>query len=187
MLIPEFMYGLSKEARGAARAVARRLKAGVPWGEAVPGETADTALRPGLIVMHGPSPLLGGRQHFHVYALPDEIFAAKVSAEVEDAAFAECLRTAWGTLSLASFKNQFWLYPEARHAPFLKAVLGRWDEFDAEGARYTFGTTDGARLWDIHTNVKYVLARRGIPQETLREPLPAGGLAALLDRHGLRL
>ena len=187
MLIPEFMYGLSKKAHSAARAIARRLKAGAPWDEAVPRETADTSLLPGLIVLNGPSPLLGGQQHFNVYALLDEILKAKVSGEVEDAAFVECLRTTWGTLSLASFKNQMWLYPEERHVPFLKAVLGRWEEFDAEGARYSFGSPDGARLWDIHSNVKYVLARLGIPQESLREPLPAGGLAALLERHGLRL
>jgi hypothetical protein len=187
MLIPEFIYGLSKEARAASRAIASKLKAGAAWGEAVPDATAETSSRPGLLVLHGPSPLLGGQKHFHVYALLDEIFAAKAPEEIRESAFGECLRTAWGTLSLVSFKNQVWLYPAGRHVPFLRAVLSRWDEFDAEGARYSFGTPDGARLWDIHSNLKYVLARMGIPPEALRQPLPEGGLAALVARHDLRL
>lgn len=187
MLIPEFMYGLAKDARRASRSVATKLKKGAAWGEAVQAAAADTSSRPGLLVLHGPSPLLGGQPHFHVYALLDEIIAAKAPAEVEETAFAECLQTAWGALSLVSFKNQVWLYPEERHAPFMKAVLGRWDEFEAEGARYSFGSPDGARLWEVHTNVKYVLARMGVPQEALRRPLPGGGLAALVAQHGLRL
>jgi hypothetical protein len=53
---------------------------------------------------------------------------------------------------------------------------------DGVGARYTVGVTDGARLWQLPTNLRYVLAELGVPRPALTAPIPAGGLRELLVR-----
>jgi hypothetical protein len=59
-------------------------------------------------------------------------------------------------------------------------MLRDWDALDAIGARYTMGSRNGARLWDLPHLLKYVLARSGVAQADLVRPLPHGGVAALL-------
>jgi hypothetical protein len=52
--------------------------------------------------------------------------------------------------------------------------------FAAQGARYSWGSNIGERLWEIPNALTYALARLGVPGELLRQPLPSGGLYALL-------
>lgn len=75
--------------------------------------------------------------------------------------------------------NRSWLYPTARHEPFLHAALAAWDELDAVGARY-YVAVQGERLWSTPNNLHYVLGNMGVPNELLRAPLPPEGPRALL-------
>jgi hypothetical protein len=60
-----------------------------------------------------------------------------------------------------------------------------WDALDAVGARYTMGSRNGQRLWEIPHVLKYVLARQGVPQPDLVAPLPSGGLAAFVRARAM--
>lgn len=45
---------------------------------------------------------------------------------------------------------------------------------------------EGKRLWALPTNIQHLLVQQGLPKETVRAPLPAGGIAelvSLLDQH----
>lgn len=185
MLIPEFMFGIAGDVEERCRKTVTQLKKGVLWDEAVACPMIDTAIESGLLVLNGPSPLLSGQNHFHIYVLLDEIFNAGFFEQSKAAIFTSCLQTPWGILSLISLKNQFWLIPVERHVRFLEATLGYWEMLSMEGPRYTNGLTTGDTLWSLASNVKYVLANLGVPQDVLRDPLPAGGLAALVSKHDL--
>ena len=61
-------------------------------------------------------------------------------------------------------------------------MVHHWDEVDVLGPRYTFGSRNGVRLWELPHLLKYVLARRGITRDELTCPLSEGGLAAFVER-----
>ena len=53
-----------------------------------------------------------------------------------------------------------------------------WPLLTAERKRYT-QSVDPEDLWSLHTNIKFALARLGVPTEKLLAPLPPGGLITL--------
>lgn len=187
MKIPRLLYGRYADVRARMNPALTRLKHGASWEDAMAsGDFVETADAPGLLVLHGPSQLLGGSEHYHLYvpltALARRMRDQGLPEALEDRAFKESLGTVWGVLGLVATANQMRVYPAARHGPFLDAVLRFWNEMDAEGARYTSGLADGARLWETPNNIHHTLANMGIPGDTLRAPLPGGGLADLAAR-----
>ncbi len=62
------------------------------------------------------------------------------------------------------------------------AVRRFWGPLTLVGSRYAQGSIRGYDLWALANNIKFVLARSGVPQDLLNSPLPPGGVAALLDR-----
>jgi hypothetical protein len=189
--IPSSLYGFYKDVKSRCRKMVTSLARGQTWDEAVGAQdTIDTVDTSGLLVLHGPSRLLGGTPHFHCYLPLNHVLNAgsegRLSPNIEDEVFEASLQTAWGVLGLLSQTNLMWVYPPERHQPILMACLQFWDTLDREGNRYTNGSDIGQRLWVEHTNIKYVLANMGVSADVLNSPLPTGGLAivAMLAQEG---
>jgi hypothetical protein len=146
----------------------------------------DTSRVPGLLILHGPSPILDRGAHYQLYLPLTEIFhavtARRPTTEDMESIFRQALSTQWGLLSLVAITNSIWTYPEHRHAPFLESLTPHWDVFVNEGARYTAGSNTGADLWTHADTVKGVLVRRGIPLEELGECPTAARFAELVER-----
>lgn len=196
MLIPTTLFGLYRDVKSRCRKLVKRLEAGETWQETVGSdELVDTMDDPGMIVLAGPEPLLNIYPHFHcyvlLYLLIESRFENRLTHEIENAIFNASLSTAWGVLGLISPQNVGWFvhpvkiytlqqWQSIRFRPFLSACLQHWDTLYDEEARYTLGSTVGADLWSIPSNLKYVLANMGVSTEVLLAPLPKGGLAEIV-------
>jgi hypothetical protein len=168
--------------RAACRKRVTQFRRGEPLID--PGaEMIDATAAPGLIMLNGPSPLLGGDENVHAYAPLWELGRAidhdRIAMADAERAFDEALRTPSSALGLLSQDCYRWLDDAGRAERFLAAMIRHWDALDALGPRYTFGSRSGVCLWELPHLLKYVLARRGTPQADLVRPLPDGGLAAL--------
>ena len=185
MLLPAIQYGDWRTVKGRMRKVVTRLKRGEPIVEAMTRDgMLDPADHPAMVVLS--SMTLGPVPCFYC-AVPwieawSVLFDLRTTptqpTAVEDAAFMALLEHPWGVVGLLASNSKMWLNKE-RHAPFLQAALGFWDELDAIGARY-FVAAYGQRLWTVHNNLHFVLANMGVPHEMLRAPLPPEGPRALL-------
>jgi hypothetical protein len=186
MLFPEFEYGIYKDVLAGCRKKVTALSRGETWEEVTSGPRVDTRVLPGLIVLHGPSPLLGGTPNFHAFTLHmliQEAFAkGRLKAPAIESIFAQSLGSVWSLVGLIAQTNMIWAYPESRRKPLLDACIRFWDELVAEGARYTSGSTSGATLWDLHSNLKMILSNLGVPTPVLNAPLPEGDIRSIL-RH----
>jgi hypothetical protein len=184
MYFPEFEYGIYKDVLSNCRKKVTALSRGRTWDEVTSGPFVDTQALPGLIVLHGPSALLGGSPHFHAFTLHMVIQEAfgkgRLQASMVESIFARSLRSAWGLVGLLAQTNMIWAYPEHRHKPVLDACLYFWDSLVGEGARYTCGSATGATLWELHSNLKMVLSNLGVPTPVLNAPLAGGDLRSIL-------
>jgi hypothetical protein len=185
MQFPAAFYGQFKEVKPRAGKIVTQLKRGTAWPEAaLANGMVDSGAVPGLFVLNGPSPLLGGDPHFQcflaLFSVRQASFDGRLPSEMEDEVFAQALVSAWGTLSALAPANVGWISPE-RFRPVLLAALKFWDVFEAEGDRYTVGSNTGQSLWAVPNNVKYVLSNMGVGTPDLKAPLPPRGLAGLLD------
>lgn len=183
--IPELLHGPVKDVRKKVSQAVRSFVAGASWSEAFEsGAWVDVATTPGLLVLNGPAPLLSGEPHFNVFlphlVLSESIRKGKLPEEKQQEALSASLVSPWGLLGVLSPVNQILVYPPRVHRPVLDSALQHWDVMNGVGPRYTVGLREGARLWDVTTNLHYVLAQVGVSNEQLRAPLPRGGLAALL-------
>jgi hypothetical protein len=175
--IPVILHGLYADARTKSRTSLSALRRGQSWEQATeqPG-FLDTRTTPGLIIVHGPSPLLNDAPHFHSYLLHsmvrDAYLERKIDKEMESLAFEASLGSAWATLGLMCEPSLGFLYPSSRHRPFLKAVLQFWEVYAAEGARFSDGRDWGIDLWSAQSNLQYVLVNLGVPESVLRSFRP---------------
>jgi len=186
MLIPSSLYGRYEEVKRRGQKMLTRLRRQASFDEAVGAQDLlDTATVPGLLVIHGPSPLIGGQEHFQCFVphllIRRALFDNRLTLEITEHVFEASLESPWGLLGLLSQPNQGWLYPRARLRPTLKAALKFWDVFAAEGARYSTGLPWGTDLWSANSNLAIVLAELGVPQEVLQKPLPPENLSSLLS------
>jgi hypothetical protein len=135
------------------------------------------------LVVLSPMPAIAAeefvRPYLAVAPLVDAITAGTLDPRDEEAAVAGCLGDPFGVLALLAPPNQLLIHPTHRHRPLVDAAARFWPELDR--MRYTLGTTDGAQLWDLPTNLQYALANLGVAAERLRTPLPPGGPGALLS------
>lgn len=170
MLIPKFILGPFASVQRECQRRLRLVVKGRTWLEAMEDDLLNSTEHTGLLVLHGPSPLLSGRPHFHVY-LP--LLRAReacgrrgpLSPAVGDKIFECALKSAWSCLALQGAANQMWLLPRARHRPFISASLQFWAEFDEEGERYSSGDVTGTVLGQHTPNVLYALVHEGLPPE----------------------
>lgn len=188
MLLPASIHGPYKACKAAAAKAVAQLVRGADFNAAFEQQGwADSAQSPGLLVLHGPSPLLGGQAHFQVWLPLAEVLRAvgarQLGAAAMEPVFERALATPWGLLSLLATSNSIWTQPAHRHLPFLHALLPCWDGFVSEGARYTAGSNSGAALWAHADTVKGVLVRRGIGLGELGVCPSAARLAELAGRR----
>jgi hypothetical protein len=177
--VPSGLVGPLGEVRTRLRRQVRDFIAGGPWQP-----YADDPVEPSGLIVLSPSAALAAGRHVWAYLplslLVAEIVAERMDPEQERIAVQASLQTPIGLLGLLAPPNQMLIHPPAVHRPAAEAVARFWPELDAVGARYTIGTTDGARLWDLPTNAQYLLGKVGVPRDALARPLPPGGPAALL-------
>jgi hypothetical protein len=185
--LPRIWYGAFSEVKSRSnRAITALARGAAPDVALGANDLVDTDDHPGLLVLQGPSPLVGAGPHWHCYAtwrlVGDAVLKGRLARDVEAALLRYALTQPWGLLSVLRQDTQMWLWPESTHEPFLTHTLASWRELDALGARYSLGLDRGATLWSLPTNLHHVLARRGVSVDTLIAPLPKDGLAALVAR-----
>jgi hypothetical protein len=177
------MYGIAREVRSRAQKMVTQLRRGASLLDVVGSEEIDTASFPGLIVIDGPSSLVGGSPHCHVYLpfrliedrlLDDHLFFPR-RGELRESA----LSTAWGTLG-AIGPNSDWCREPKYFQPLVDAMLRFWPVFAAAGDRFSYGLDEGTSLWRCATKFHYALAQMGVPLEVLQKPLPPEGLEGVL-------
>jgi hypothetical protein len=187
MKIPSFLYGPYSQVKSVCRRKAKELKRGASFADLPANQWLDTAFVRGNIVLDGPARGLSTREeHFWCFAL-----AVAISDEWESVPWVEERDTIWAAYHEAAMLEP-WLFlgllsqwsrsfldqrPEWL-APFARAAVKFWPLFAADGAKYT-KSVEPEELWRLHTNIKFALARLGIPTEKLLAPLPPGGLITL--------
>lgn len=180
MQVPELLCGDTRSAASACRKQVTSYVRGGAWLADVTLVELDAA--PGLILLNGSSAAFPDA-NVHAYAplweLARAVDGGRLPLADTERAFAASLATPWAILGLLSQQCYRWLDDDAHAQRFLAAMITHWPALDAAGPRYTMGSRTGAALWDLPHLLKYVLARRGVAQPRLLEPLPAGGLAAL--------
>jgi hypothetical protein len=187
MKVPTLAYGLTRDVKARSRKMIAALKKSASLLDAFGSETIDTRVTPGLLVLDGPDPDLGGSPHFHLYlplrVLHDFMYEGHPQLlRREDEFFQATLTQPWATLGLIG-GNSFWINHEnaaQTFQPFLDAIFRYWQVFMAEGDRYTGGSPYGRGLWSVPTKIQFVLANLSVPVDVLRSPLPAEGPAALM-------
>lgn len=186
MNVPMLYYGPYKEVLPRCRKIVTGLRRSGCWSDLIGSPMAGTASISGLLLVDGPSPLVGGESNFHCYLLHKVLLTAfldeKLTPAVEEQIFVASLQTSWGTLGLLSEANTMWLRSPSRHRPLLNATLRFWDELYAEGERYSNGSTCGQDLWSLNTNLKFVLANLGVEMSILTAPFPPCGLHSLVAK-----
>lgn len=171
MQIPEFLYGRYKDVKARCRRKVSAFCKGAPWSD-LAGDMIDTTEIPGLLVIDGPYSQLGSGHHFRCFVLTTLLIEAmpdRLPYEAAHRVVEESLNSAWGVLGLLGQRGQHYLYHQEHHIPFLQAALGFWDDFTAEGERFTRISTEGKNLASVPTTLTYVLVNQGLPNDVLLE------------------
>ena len=187
MKIPTFFYGPYSKVKSECRRKAKELKRGASFADLSAGQWLDTAFVQGAIVLDGPvRGFPAQEEHFCCFAL-----SIAISDEWKKVDWAEQRDTIWTTYHEAAMLDP-WLFlgllcqysssfldqrPDWLE-PFARVAVRFWPILAAEGARYTKGSAP-IELWNLHTNIKFALARLGVSTEKLLAPLPPGGLITL--------
>jgi hypothetical protein len=188
--IPSSFYGLYRNVKPRCRRIVTKLARGEALNDVIGADdTIDTATQPGMLVLEGLSPLLGGQPHFHCYLLHFQIkeaqFEGRLNADMVEEIFNASLQTEWGVLGLIAYQSTMWFAPpekwrSTRYQPMLKACLQFWDTFEREGERYSGGSNSSKNLWNLPNTIRYILANMGVSKAVLKAPLPATGLAGVV-------
>jgi hypothetical protein len=149
--------------------------------------------------------------HFHCFVLvremgkahyPEERSLEFVSSAYRKVRLAEemlspiyeaALQTEWGFLNLLCRQNYLFInqkilkHPYAcqeledlRFRPFLHACSRYWPTLNQFGNRYAYGSCNDD-LWKVPNFIHFTLARMGVPNETLQQPLPDGDIQPLIE------
>lgn len=190
LLVPSVLCGRASQVRRRCAALARQAlvaKHADPWLGLVASGLVEVGSLPGLLVLDGPSPLLGEPEdHVQVFA-PLAALTTVALQRPESApamlapAFEASLSEPWRLLLLLGRNmGQVVVQGPERRRRFLQAAAACWEELDAQGARYTVGSRSGARLWELPTTLQFALANEGFDAAWLRSPLPRNSLVELL-------
>src|SRR5262245_59400566 len=94
MLLPKYLYGLYKDVKKRCTKLVKHATSLDAYGAGVLSMGfIDTAQTDGLLVLYGPSPLVGGEMNFHLF-LPLSMMHLKHRGDTEllDAIFKESLK-----------------------------------------------------------------------------------------------
>jgi hypothetical protein len=181
MRVPSFLHGRFAEVSRSAKRVARELQRGAHLQDVV-DSWVDLRDLPGLIVLDGPSKLLGGSPHFHAFALTRAVAdsllpltEAKCHGWVD-----ESLREAWSFLGLLGQHGSRFART-ARDLDLLDAAVAHWSSMTSLGARYSAGLDRGSHAWDAQVAVRGALAGQGVATTHLSPPETGEELAQLVS------
>jgi hypothetical protein len=180
------LLGTFKEAR---RGSARYLRA-LSDGKNVDFELVDTRTEEGLIVIddRGQRGAHADERCFQMHAIfqtipTDENRYFPILPRIYESVAAQEL---WGPLSLlglfATSSSVCRIVGEASIIATLSNVVRWWDIYWAEGPRFA-GGGDVGDLWSVPSSLSVILRGYGLSTREVMDPLPEGGLRALLARH----
>jgi hypothetical protein len=172
-MLPSKLYGPERAVTEAALRLARLVEHGAPLEDAVPADLEPS----GLVVLQGGSPLIRDDDAHRVYAVHVHLGARSPESAT---LFEQTLEVPWGVLALLGQDTQPWLLNPASHRPFLRAVREHHRAIIALDGRYTLGQPVGAALWDLPTNLRYVLAHQGVAVQELLSRRTAEGWLGLV-------
>jgi hypothetical protein len=183
MLVPRFLLGSFPDVRRQTLRYLRSLSSGE---DAKGVELVDTRSHPGLIVLDDQEGFHAEAPNFQMHAI-FELSGETKYRDMEPHIFDAVVAHPWGPLAiLGSAGGMLWVHhviAEASWTMALSQTAKWWDVYCAEGRRFSWGSrTDD--LWPLAGMVKVLLRQKGVPESELVTPLPAGGLRALLARHG---
>jgi hypothetical protein len=176
MQVPASIYGLYPVVKRRMGRLASKMKRGASFEKALGvDQLIDTAEHDGFILLL-PANGNPGRQNYHPeFALANVLGGVAngiLPRETEETVFNTCLGSAWGVLLLLPHSLSFWVKPEHRWIPFLRAAARFWPVLAAEGARYWTGGFYSETLEHATTTVDYVLGNAGIFIRGISDPLP---------------
>ena len=165
MLLPSMLHGRYADASRAAKRIARDFSRGVSLQGLVAGHEVEANDLPGLIVLDGPSPNIGGQAHFHAFAVSRAIImvdqpSIEATASLRDRWFDESLRAPWSFLGLLGQMGQV-LVRARRQIDFLETGIRYWDAIHELEMRYTFGIGEGCTFWRSQIAMGSALACQG--------------------------
>jgi hypothetical protein len=164
--LPSMLFGTEAAVDENAADAVRMLDSGMTLDTVVAADLRSEA----LVLLQGGSPIMRDVEAHRVFAIHARLDPTRPDAEP---LLASTLQTEWGVLALLGQDTQRWLFPEERHQPFLAAVVQHAPALTELDGLYTIGLTSGTALWDLPTNLKYVLAQVGAPPKDLIAPLSA--------------
>jgi hypothetical protein len=129
----------------------------------------------GLVLLDGPSPLVGGGEHYHAFAFTKSLVEARLG---EDRSAwgriwtEQSMREPWSLLGVLGEYGQFVVQDEQRIDLLLRAVE-HWDEFVSLGKRYSCGLPAGESFWSAAMGIKQAAARMGVDVQATHEPRTA--------------
>jgi hypothetical protein len=191
MKLPAFLYGRYAEVNPRCRKLVAAFAKGARWDD-LAGDMVETRNAAGLIVLEGPSKTFDDADHFQCFVPARAVHDAVMNDRLPDTIYRDVaqqwMASAWGVLALLGQDGRGFPGPD-QYIAFLRAFLRCWNEFAAEGKRYSYGTHDARELWTMPTSIGYVLGQMGIPLQTLRARQSADDLLALIrqaleESHG---
>ena len=183
MKLPKLFYGLYRDVKKRTSKMVTQIRRGNNWLALIEAEGfLDTETTPGLVVMEGPSSMLGGEPHFQAWLMWWQLLEKEsMHSDLCERVFWQSLTRPWSTLGLVGLPNHCWFYARRRFRPFLAAVCEYWELFDAVGQRYTTGSRAPKELWKTPNSIHYVLANLGLDVDEVMN-LPPGGVDELITR-----
>src|ERR1041384_1162988 len=124
MQVPEMLCGTTKAVTAACKRHLTRYKRGGSWIDA--GSMVDVKDVPGLIMVDGPSPLLGG-EHVRLYVpfrvLTEGLVRRAITLDASQRAVDEALGRAWSMLGLLAVPCYRWFEEIEPAERFLRAFM----------------------------------------------------------------
>lgn len=185
MKIPSVFYGSYEEVRRRMKGKVgelKRVRKWVPWEQ---GPMTDTSAVSGVLVLGNSVAFRMEGDHFFlgelVRQIVEEIFGRGMPIDVWKTMFIESLEVPWSLLTVSSRDSGLCLWREPEWVGrYVLALARHWNAVDEIGARYAGMSHKTGTFWERSIMLRQCLARLGIANDRLDEPLPPGGLPELL-------
>jgi hypothetical protein len=191
MKIPSMFYGRYADVKKRSLRMVTAIRKGATLQEVVGPDEIDLSQTPSdeLIILEGPSVLVGGTNHFHIYVPLTRLyfdFNGKdkiVPEEKREAIFEQAIKLDWAVLSLIAGMNCNW-YAESpeRCERVLKEIDRLSNDLTSVGEKFSFGLSSGSSLWETPNGAMYCLAILGIEDETIKNATKSNKLLELIKQ-----
>lgn len=177
MLVPRFVYGLTRDVKKESLRRLRLFKKGATWTEAMADDLVDIDTLPGTITLsYSITTVYQPFVHIHApfqWAL-DAMYKKTLPKTALSTIFFDAVKSPWGVLGMLGDSTGRWMKHEAHHWPYVQAVERWWDEFEGVGDRYEWacGLTRPIR-WRAGA-AYYAIHSLGLSREDLHALMPQG-------------